>query len=58
MLPADEADDLTLYSGLCALAVAFRDGLPRLPEVPAPSRRIMERRGPGHRALMALTPTE
>jgi hypothetical protein len=34
MLPADEADDLTLYGGLCALAVAFRDGLPRLPEVP------------------------
>jgi hypothetical protein len=34
MLPADEADDLTLYGGLGALAVALGDGLPRLPDVP------------------------
>jgi hypothetical protein len=34
MLPADEADDLTLFTGLCALSVAIRDGLPELPDVP------------------------
>jgi hypothetical protein len=34
LLAAAEADDLTLYAGLCALAVATRDGLADLPDLP------------------------
>jgi hypothetical protein len=33
MLPADEADMLGLYAGLCRLDVGLRDGLERLPEL-------------------------
>ncbi len=33
MLPEDECDDLTLLGGLCALLVALREGLPRLPDL-------------------------
>jgi hypothetical protein len=33
MLPADEADALALYAGLCAFDVALRDGLEMLPEL-------------------------
>jgi hypothetical protein len=35
MLPAEEADMLGLFAGLCALDVATRDGLEMLPELPA-----------------------
>jgi hypothetical protein len=32
-LGAAEADDLTLYAGLCALYVSLRDGLQELPDL-------------------------
>jgi hypothetical protein len=34
MLGEQEANDLTLYAGLCALAVAVRDGLAEVPDLP------------------------
>jgi hypothetical protein len=33
MLPAEDADDLTLFAFLCALDVSFRDGLETVPEL-------------------------
>jgi hypothetical protein len=33
MLPAGEADMLTVFSGLCAFDVALRDGLGMLPDL-------------------------
>jgi hypothetical protein len=33
LLGAAEADDLTLYAGLCALYVSLRDGLRELPDL-------------------------
>jgi hypothetical protein len=33
MLPADEADSLMLFAGLCSLGVALRDGLDVLPDL-------------------------
>jgi hypothetical protein len=35
LLPGDEADDLMLYAGLCALSVMFRDGLEQMPDLPS-----------------------
>jgi hypothetical protein len=33
MLPAEDADALGLFAGLCSLDVAIRDGLELLPEL-------------------------
>jgi hypothetical protein len=35
LLPAEEADALTLLAGRCALDVALRDGLDQVPRLPA-----------------------
>jgi hypothetical protein len=34
LLPAEEADMLTVWVGLCRLDVALRDGLEMMPELP------------------------
>jgi hypothetical protein len=34
LLDGREASDLTLFAGLCALAVALRDGLAEVPDLP------------------------